>query len=106
VIVAWHEVAWDSATPKRPSRRVRRNGISQVQERALTMRTPLGLPAPDHTVPYGTVLSRGVSQALRSRRRSHRPSGTGESAQGFKDALNGRQTERPNKRKEDPVIQW
>src|SRR5271168_5035473 len=43
-------------------------------------RTPLAshgrLAAPDHTVPYGTVLSRTLSQALRARLRSVRPSGT------------------------------
>jgi hypothetical protein len=37
---------------------------------------PLGLAAPDHTVPYGTVLSGALFQALRARLRSHRPSGT------------------------------
>ena len=30
----------------------------------------MGLAAPDHTVPYGTVLSRTLSQALRARLRS------------------------------------
>ena len=33
----------------------------------------MGLAAPDHTVPYGTVLLRTLSQALRARLRSHRP---------------------------------
>jgi hypothetical protein len=28
---------------------------------------PLGLAAPDHTVPYGTVLSGALFQALRAR---------------------------------------
>ncbi len=37
----------------------------------------MGLAAPDHTVPYGTVLSRMLSQALRARLRSVCPSGTG-----------------------------
>jgi hypothetical protein len=36
---------------------------------------PLGLAAPDHTVPYATVLSGALFQALRARLRSHRPSG-------------------------------
>ena len=31
---------------------------------------PLGLAAPDHTVPYGTDLSMAISQALRARLRS------------------------------------
>jgi hypothetical protein len=35
-----------------------------------------GLAALDHTVPYGTVLSRDASQALRARLRSCCPSGT------------------------------
>jgi hypothetical protein len=37
----------------------------------------MGLAAPDHTVPYGTVLWRTLSQALRARLRSVRPYGTG-----------------------------
>ena len=39
--------------------------------------TSMGLPAPDHTVPYGTVFLRTLSQALRARLRSVCPSGTG-----------------------------
>jgi hypothetical protein len=37
----------------------------------------MGLATPDHTVPYGTVLSRTLSQALRARLRSVCPYGTG-----------------------------
>jgi hypothetical protein len=37
----------------------------------------MGLAAPDHTVPYGTVLWRTLSQALRARLRSVCPYGTG-----------------------------
>jgi hypothetical protein len=50
--------AWKTATPKRPSRRVRREGISQ-EEAIHDDENHHGLAAPDHTVPYGTVLSRG-----------------------------------------------
>jgi hypothetical protein len=37
---------------------------------------PLGLAAPDHTVPYGTVLSGDAAQALRAWLRLYCPSGT------------------------------
>ena len=65
--------AWKTPSPKRPSRRVRcdlrrcahrfddwRRVFSLPQETPRTFRReiPLGLAAPDHTVPYGTVLSR------------------------------------------------
>jgi hypothetical protein len=57
--------------------------ISQLQETVHPMeqeleqhRTP-GLAAPDHTVPYGTDLSRTLSQALRARLGSVCPYGTG-----------------------------
>jgi hypothetical protein len=45
-------------------------------ERAFRRGRTLGLAAPSHTVPYGTVLSRYASQALRARLRSYCPSGT------------------------------
>src|ERR1700722_7943850 len=89
-IVAWHEVP--GTPPKRgPSRRVRSDScrrahrfddwsdeVSNRKTETETRRTcrreiPLGLAAPDHTVPYGTVLSffRGtLCQALRARLRS------------------------------------
>ena len=81
--------AWDSATPKEPSRRVRYNScrcahrfedwreeisnavsVSKIEiipkriggildpVRHLVTLLPVGSAAPDHTVPYGTVLSR------------------------------------------------
>jgi hypothetical protein len=57
--------------------------ISQLQEtvhpidQQLEQHRTLGLAAPDHTVPYGTALSRTLSQALRARLRSVCPYGTG-----------------------------
>jgi hypothetical protein len=36
----------------------------------ISTRISIGLAKPDHTVPYGTVLSRTLSQALRARLRS------------------------------------
>ncbi len=57
--------AWDSATTKRPSRRGTCDAISQVQERSIRREIP-GISSPDHTVPYGTALSRGAFQALRT----------------------------------------
>jgi hypothetical protein len=48
--------AWESATPKEPSRR---DGMIRGRCAHLFYSTkPLGLAAPDHTVPSGTVLSR------------------------------------------------
>ena len=80
------------ATPKEPSRRVRcdscrcahrfddwsdeiSNRKTKTKTETETRRTcgreiALGLAAPDHTVPYGTVLWRDASQALRARLRS------------------------------------
>jgi hypothetical protein len=57
--------------------------ISQLQEtvhpieQQLEEHRTLGLVAPDHIAPYGTVLSRTLSQALRARLRSVCPYGTG-----------------------------
>jgi hypothetical protein len=101
-IVARHGSAWDSATPEKPSRRVRSirvgtrtdfddrsvqiwnfkteqyNVLLLLAYETIYLRTrrtfrrerPLGLAAPDQTVPYGTVLSTdafpGTSCQLRS----------------------------------------
>jgi hypothetical protein len=46
-------------------------------EQQLERHRTLGFAAPDPTVPYGTVLSRTLSQALRARLRSVCPYGTG-----------------------------
>ncbi|MEA3205035.1 MAG: hypothetical protein QOG92_656, partial [Verrucomicrobiota bacterium] len=53
-----HEPFKKSTWPPKEARCTFRRGIS------------MGLAAPDHTVPYGTVLSRTLSQALRARLRS------------------------------------
>ena len=59
--------AWDSATPKDPSRRgygLIRAGVGTDSMIGVTKfrirEIPLGLAAPDHTVPYGTILSRSA----------------------------------------------
>src|SRR6202043_1339360 len=69
----------ESATPKDPSRRVR--CAPEEARRTFRREIPVGLAAPDHTVPYGTVLSRNafpgtsclatISLALRDK--SHSP---------------------------------
>src|SRR5271165_4681445 len=60
-IVAWHEVP-GTAPPKEPSRRVRCDSCRRAHRfdgwSTFRREIPLGLAAPDHTVPYGTVLSR------------------------------------------------
>jgi hypothetical protein len=69
LIVAWHEVPASAPTPKQPSRRVRCDragvpadsmiGVRKFQiPRLKTFTLDVGLAAPDHTVPYGTVLLR------------------------------------------------
>jgi hypothetical protein len=70
--------AWDNATPKsRPVgygliragvlRADSMIGVTKFQiRRPKTLTLSVGLAAPDHTVPYGTDLSRDDSQALRA----------------------------------------
>jgi hypothetical protein len=73
VIVAWHEVPGTGATPKEPSRRVRSDSYRCALQEMVHHREaiehhrtqifqvfshPQGLAALDHTVPYGTALSR------------------------------------------------
>ena len=50
--------------------------LRKERRRLFRREIPLGLVASYHTVPYGTVLRGALSQALRARLRSHRPSGT------------------------------
>jgi len=52
-------------------------GLLKKQGAHFDQEISMGLAAPDHTVPYGTVLSRTLSQALRARLRSVCPYGTG-----------------------------
>ncbi len=57
--------AWKSATPRRPSRRVRCEDISQVQETVPDDENTSGTScAPRSYRTYGTVLWRALSQAL------------------------------------------
>src|ERR1700722_5629408 len=87
--------AWVNAAPKGPSRKVRCDSrgfarrfddwSEKFQIRRLkTFTLDVGLAAPDHSVPYGTVLSRTLSQALRAWLLSCCPSGTNTfSSRGF-----------------------
>jgi hypothetical protein len=69
-IVAWHEVPG-----RAPPQKIRPVGYGVILAGLqVYARIDLGLAAPNHTVPYGTVLSRTFSQALRARLRSY---GTG-----------------------------
>ena len=74
-IVAWHEVP-GTAPPERPSRRVRYDGISQVQETVHDDEKYL-LDELHPIIPYptGRFFREALSQALRARLRSHRLSG-------------------------------
>ena len=94
-IVAWHEVPGTAPPKSRPvgygliragvrTDSIGSDEISNTKYIAslkkhgthLRRKIPLGLAAPDHTVPDGTVLSRTLSKALRARLRSCCPSGT------------------------------
>jgi hypothetical protein len=62
MIVAWHEVpgTWNSANPK-PSRRVRYDSCRYAHRfdmAPISTRNTSGIGCADHTVPYGTALSR------------------------------------------------
>jgi hypothetical protein len=55
-IVAWHEVPGKALSQE--SRPVG-YGLIRAGERTFRRELPLGISCTDHTVPYGTVLSRG-----------------------------------------------
>jgi hypothetical protein len=58
-IVAWHEVPGKAPPPKRPSRRGTGGSGRFRKQSRYDEKYLWGSAAPDHTVPYGTVLSRG-----------------------------------------------
>ncbi len=84
MIVAWHEVP--GKAPPQESRPVGYGMIcagvrtdskigGRVISNVLSLSGIVGSAAPDHTVPYGTVLSRALFQALRAWLRSPVPPG-------------------------------